>query len=191
MNVFTKAPSPVRQNPPPQPSYLFQVKALYDFNPTDSGELQLRKGDIVNVYDHTTFPDWWKGSLNGNLGIFPSNYVERIEQSEPRSSEAQDEIGTVLQKAKLIRQLKEGISRADPLGHDYAENERLQQEYQVVVGLVPEVIKLANAKRKEQDELSALYERFSQACNSYQQLMSDFAAHQASQVQQPGIVWLS
>jgi hypothetical protein len=42
-------------------------------------------------------------------------------------------------------------------------------------------MKHANAKRKEQDELSALYERFSMACNTYQQLMTDFANYQAQQ----------
>ncbi|KAJ3368466.1 ESCRT-0 subunit protein hse1 [Kappamyces sp. JEL0680] len=54
-----------------KPNVLFQVKALYDFNPTEEGEIKLLKGQIVDVLDCTTFTDWWKGTLNGHVGIFP------------------------------------------------------------------------------------------------------------------------
>jgi signal transducing adaptor molecule len=177
-------PSPVKRNP--APAYLFQVRALYDFHPTDTGELRLQKGDIVNVHDHTTFPDWWKGSLNGNVGIFPANYVEKIQGpgNELETKQPQDETERLLQQMQFVHQFKQDLERTDPLGHDYATIERLQQDYQKVVHLVPIVMKHATMLRKEQDELSALYEQYSMATNSYHQLMADYQAFQAQQLAQ-------
>jgi signal transducing adaptor molecule len=101
---------------------LFSVRAMYDFNATEEGELQLRAGDVVQVHDCTTFPDWWMGTLNGIHGIFPSNYVEKI--ASELDSEKDRENYLLSQMDKVLR-LKQSIAKADPLGHNMAENERL------------------------------------------------------------------
>jgi hypothetical protein len=49
---------------------------LYDFQPTEQGELGFQKGDIVRVIE-SVYRDWWKGELRGKTGIFPVNYVVR------------------------------------------------------------------------------------------------------------------
>lgn len=54
-----------------------QAKALYDYVPKGMEELELRKGDIVNVLE-PKYPNWWNGSLNGKTGMFPANYVEKV-----------------------------------------------------------------------------------------------------------------
>ena len=51
-----------------------RVRALFDFQPSEPGELQFRKGDIIAVLE-SVYKDWWKGSLRGQTGIFPLNYV--------------------------------------------------------------------------------------------------------------------
>jgi hypothetical protein len=71
---------------PPPPSYnnvneksLGTAEALYDFqgdNP--STDLSMRRGDIIQLIEFVN-NDWWKGTLNGKTGIFPSNYVKKIE----------------------------------------------------------------------------------------------------------------
>ena len=43
---------------PVSPDPLFEVRAVYDFAGTDEGELPLYKGEIVQVYDSTTFKVW-------------------------------------------------------------------------------------------------------------------------------------
>ena len=54
--------------------------ALYEFAATDSGDLGLKKGQVVAVVDKVGNGDWWKGrATNGRMGIFPSNYVEVLE----------------------------------------------------------------------------------------------------------------
>ncbi|KAB8346244.1 hypothetical protein FH972_023289 [Carpinus fangiana] len=41
-----------------------RVRALYDFQPSEPGELQFFRGDIVAVLE-SVYKDWWKGSLRG------------------------------------------------------------------------------------------------------------------------------
>ncbi|KII69306.1 SH3 domain-containing protein 21 [Thelohanellus kitauei] len=50
------------------------AKSLYDFQPETSDELTLREGDIIKVIG-VEDEHWYKGELNGNKGVFPSNYV--------------------------------------------------------------------------------------------------------------------
>ena len=59
-----------------------RVRALFDFQPSEPGELQFRKGDIIAVLE-SVYRDWWKGSLRGQTGIFPLNYVEKLQDPTP------------------------------------------------------------------------------------------------------------
>jgi signal transducing adaptor molecule len=65
-----------------------RVRALYDFTPSEAGELQFRKGDIISVLE-SVYKDWWKGSLHGQTGIFPLNYVEKL--ADPTKEELERE----------------------------------------------------------------------------------------------------
>jgi signal transducing adaptor molecule len=56
-----------------------RVRALYDFDPSEEGELRLLKGDIVRVID-SAYQGWWRGERGGQVGIFPVNYVVRFER---------------------------------------------------------------------------------------------------------------
>lgn len=51
-----------------------RVKALYDFEPQEEGELAFRKGDIIRVVN-SAYEGWWKGELDGRVGIFPLTYI--------------------------------------------------------------------------------------------------------------------
>lgn len=53
----------------------FTVRAAFDFHRQEAGELEFRKGDIITVTECKD-KNWWSGSLQGQVGIFPSNYVE-------------------------------------------------------------------------------------------------------------------
>lgn len=65
-----------------------RVRALFDFQPSEAGELQFRKGDTIAVLE-SVYKDWWKGSLRGQTGIFPLNYVEKLQ--DPTQEELQRE----------------------------------------------------------------------------------------------------
>lgn len=65
-----------------------RVRALYDFVPSEAGELEFKKGDVIAVLE-SVYKDWWRGSLKGKTGIFPLNYVEKL--SDPTPDELQRE----------------------------------------------------------------------------------------------------
>ena len=54
-----------------------RVKALYNFEPQEEGELRMRKGDIVNVVEKVD-QNWWKGTCDGRSGLFPVPYVKEL-----------------------------------------------------------------------------------------------------------------
>lgn len=65
-----------------------RVRALYDFVPSEPGELEFKKGDVIAVLE-SVYKDWWRGSLKGRTGIFPLNYVEKL--TDPTPDEMQRE----------------------------------------------------------------------------------------------------
>ncbi|XP_065917419.1 uncharacterized protein [Dysidea avara] len=51
-------------------------KALYNFHGEMSCDLQFRKGQLIAIVTRTdSQDDWWEGTVNGQTGIFPANYV--------------------------------------------------------------------------------------------------------------------
>ncbi|XP_052404617.1 guanine nucleotide exchange factor VAV3 isoform X2 [Carassius gibelio] len=72
---------------PPSPSPFWSVLtprvlgialARYDFSSRDTRELSLQVGNLVKIYIKCT-NGWWKGEVNGQVGWFPSSYVEEEE----------------------------------------------------------------------------------------------------------------
>ncbi|CEP19226.1 hypothetical protein [Parasitella parasitica] len=70
--------SPPPYNAPSMENKLGKAEALYDYNGENPSDLTLRRGDIIQLTELIN-DDWWKGSLNGKTGIFPRNYVKRLE----------------------------------------------------------------------------------------------------------------
>ena len=53
--------------------------ALYKYAAQNGDELSFEKDSIINVLDKDD-PDWWKGEVNGTVGLFPSNYVKQLDR---------------------------------------------------------------------------------------------------------------
>lgn len=65
------------------PLVVTKVKAVYDFTASEPGDLAFKEGDIISVLE-SRYEQWWKGTLHGEIGLFPTNYVkpwERIHAS--------------------------------------------------------------------------------------------------------------
>ncbi|XP_058615158.1 guanine nucleotide exchange factor VAV3b isoform X2 [Onychostoma macrolepis] len=60
------------------PRVLGIALARYDFSSRDTRELSMQVGDLVKIYIKCT-NGWWKGEVNGQVGWFPSTYVEEEE----------------------------------------------------------------------------------------------------------------
>lgn len=103
-----------------------RVRGLYDFNPSEPGELQFRKGDIISVVA-SVYKDWWKGSLHGQTGIFPLNYVEKLQDptGEELQREAQME-AEVFAEIKNVEKLLALLSTSAESGRgDVRDNEEI------------------------------------------------------------------
>lgn len=56
--------------------------ALYDYQSQCEDELSFAKGDVITIIskDHS---DWWKGTIEGRVGIFPANFVGLMPENLP------------------------------------------------------------------------------------------------------------
>lgn len=118
-----------------------RVRALFDFQPSEPGELQFRKGDIIAVLE-SVYKDWWKGSLRGQTGIFPLNYVEKL--PDPTADELQREAqmeGEVFGQIKNVEKLLTLLSTrsSEPSVQD---NEEITNLYHSTLAIRPKLIEL-------------------------------------------------
>ena len=53
----------------------------YDFEPRSAEEMEIRRGEVITVFDKSD-SDWWEGQVERNnvtyRGFFPVNYVTEI-----------------------------------------------------------------------------------------------------------------
>jgi len=118
-----------------------RVRALYDFKPSEPGELEFRAGDTIAVLE-SVYKDWWKGSLRGNTGIFPLNYVEKLQDptQDEMQREAQmeaDVFGEIKHVERLLALLSTGSSMSN-----VQENDEIARLYQSVVAIRPKLVEL-------------------------------------------------
>ncbi|KAI1241426.1 hypothetical protein IHE44_0004899 [Lamprotornis superbus] len=68
--------------PRPAAASVCQVIGMYDYSAQNDDELAFSKGQIITVLSRED-PDWWKGEVNGHVGLFPSNYVKLTTDTDP------------------------------------------------------------------------------------------------------------
>lgn len=118
-----------------------RVRALFDFQPSEPGELQFHKGDIIAVIE-SVYKDWWKGSLKGQTGIFPLNYVEKL--ADPTQDDLQREaqmeaevFGEIKNVEKLLTLLSTSSSELN-----VRDNEEITELYHSTLAIRPKLIEL-------------------------------------------------
>ena len=60
---------------PPSANYAL---ALYSYTADNSDELTFYKGSVIAILSKED-SDWWKGDLNGQIGLVPANYVQELD----------------------------------------------------------------------------------------------------------------
>jgi len=73
-----------------------EARVTYDYEPEQPDELRLKVGEIVKNIEIQD-GGWWEGEVNGVRGMFPENFVDKIE-SDTNNSEGQG-----LKKGKKVR----------------------------------------------------------------------------------------
>ena len=59
--------------------------AIYSYTAAGEDELTFNKGSVITVLSKES--EWWKGELNGIVGVFPSNYVQPLSELQPPSTQ--------------------------------------------------------------------------------------------------------
>jgi hypothetical protein len=61
------------------------VLAIYSYTAASEDELTFNKGSVITVLSKES--EWWKGELNGVIGVFPSNYVQPLSELQSPSTQ--------------------------------------------------------------------------------------------------------
>ncbi|KAF3936977.1 hypothetical protein ABW19_dt0208593 [Dactylella cylindrospora] len=155
-----------------------RVRALYDFVPTESGELAFRKGDIILVIE-SVYKDWWKGSLRGQTGIFPLNYVEKL--ADPTVEELQREAQTEAEVFAQIKNVEKLLSMLSTSSADQQiqDNEEITALYHQTLAIRPKLIDLISKYQQKRDDFQALNEKFVKARRDYESLLDSSMSNPA------------
>lgn len=130
-----------------------RVKALYDFTPSEPGELAFRKGDIIAVLE-SVYKDWWRGSLRGQTGIFPLNYVEKMQ--DPTKEELEKDANTEGEVFAQIRNVEKLLAllsvRGENSGRDMGNEDEITEMYNQTLAIRPKLIELIGKYSQKKGE---------------------------------------
>lgn len=75
----------------------------FSYDRVNEDELWLQVGDVIEVLGEEE-TGWWRGRLNGQIGVFPSDFVKIMDEStsETNGDDSWTEIGKVEEKGKYI-----------------------------------------------------------------------------------------
>ena len=65
---------------------LCSVLALYSYTADNADELTFHKGSVITVLSKDADAGWWLGELDNKKGLFPSNYVQTLDDQLPLPS---------------------------------------------------------------------------------------------------------
>ncbi|KAJ2796339.1 ESCRT-0 subunit protein hse1, partial [Coemansia helicoidea] len=156
-----------------------QVKALFDFAPTEAGELGFYKGDVIDVLDQK-YRDWWRGELRGKSGIFPANFVQPLGDVRAEVSRDVDAEVEVFSEAHNIEALLRMLGSIDPLRDNVSDNEEVQRLYGSTMALRPKLVRLIEKYSRKKDELVQLDAKFANSIRLYDELMQSTAGQPAN-----------
>ncbi|XP_055631819.1 bromodomain-containing protein DDB_G0270170 isoform X2 [Toxorhynchites rutilus septentrionalis] len=88
-----------------------RCKVIYSYRENKPDELTLAVGDVIEIFEEVE-EGWWRGKLNGKIGVFPSNFVEPIESASPTSANRRSSTGVkpVLESSLAVSNLSKSNS---------------------------------------------------------------------------------
>lgn len=163
------ATAPAAAAPQARPSF---VRALYDFEPDEPGELAFSAGDVIRVLD-SVYEQWWRGELRQDVGIFPVNYVEPMPEMAQAAIEQDLEMEqSVFAHAADIHLLHARLQQLDPVRDNFVDDDELQDLYQRSLSLRPKIIRLMDRYSVKVQELRAMNDKFMRARSTFEDLIS-------------------
>lgn len=77
---ISSQPVAVVTETPEQPEEVEYYIASYPYQSVEQGDLTFNAGEIISVVKKEG--DWWTGKIGENVGIFPSNYVQKYDAAQ-------------------------------------------------------------------------------------------------------------
>ncbi|PHH66569.1 hypothetical protein CDD81_7044 [Ophiocordyceps australis] len=153
-----------------------RVRALYDFSPSEPGELEFRRGDVIAVLE-SVYKDWWRGSLKGRTGIFPLNYVDKLTDPTPDELQREAQIeAEVFAEIKNVEKLLTLLSASNTAPRE-EDNEEISKLYHQTLAIRPKLIKLIEKYSQKKDDFTQLNEKFIKARRDYEALLESSMSH--------------
>ena len=158
--MSNEAPQPIA--PEPRSARPSRVRALYDFEPDEPGELAFHRGDVIRVLD-SVYEQWWRGELRHQVGIFPVNYVEALPDETPDMIQQEQELErSVFTHASDIHVLHARLQHLKP-SDNFVDDDELQELYQRSLALRPKIVRLMDTYHTKVQELRSLNDKFVRA----------------------------
>lgn len=134
-----------------------RVRALYDFTPSEPGELAFKKNDIIAVLE-SVYKDWWKGSLRGQTGIFPLNYVEKLQDATKEELERDAHMeAEVFGEVRSVEKLLALLSVEGGSGRrGEREEDEIAELYQRTLSIRPKLVELIGKYSQKKGMLGLL-----------------------------------
>lgn len=105
----------------------------------------------------SVYKDWWKGSLRGQTGIFPLNYVEKLQDptKEELEKEAHMEADVFAQIRNVEKLLALLSTSSQAGGSDVRDNEEITELYHSTLAIRPKLIELIGKYSQKKGMLTA------------------------------------
>ncbi|XP_051489428.1 SH3 domain-containing kinase-binding protein 1 isoform X2 [Apus apus] len=75
-----------------------RCQVAFSYMPQNEDELELKVGDIIEVVGEVE-EGWWEGILNGKTGMFPSNFIKELSDSDDVGVSQEEQVKSSLKDA--------------------------------------------------------------------------------------------
>lgn len=79
-----------------------RCRVIYSYKQEHEDELSLNLGEIIEVVGEEE-EGWWKGRINGKVGVFPSNFVEEIIENGREEQKPVEIVPVVKEEPKISK----------------------------------------------------------------------------------------
>ncbi|NWU02581.1 SH3K1 protein, partial [Urocynchramus pylzowi] len=88
----------IRTNKKGERSRRRRCQVAFSYMPQNEDELELKVGDIIEVVGEVE-EGWWEGILNGKTGMFPSNFIKELSDSDDVGIAQEEQVKSSLRDA--------------------------------------------------------------------------------------------
>ncbi|NXQ09728.1 SH3K1 protein, partial [Peucedramus taeniatus] len=88
----------IRTNKKGERSRRRRCQVAFSYMPQNEDELELKVGDIIEVVGEVE-EGWWEGILNGKTGMFPSNFIKELSDSDDIGIAQEEQVKSSLKDA--------------------------------------------------------------------------------------------